>query len=114
VYYQHGGAAIINRRTNIGNMTVGEHGKPELLTVTPLTSRTGDVADKKIALSNKLKEAFGRGDNKRMAKGKGGGKQEIRVRGEVYENTPLTVYIDGQVVNQSVQRRLLRFSDASK
>jgi hypothetical protein len=28
---------VVSHRTNIGNLTVGEHGKPELITVNPLT-----------------------------------------------------------------------------
>jgi hypothetical protein len=30
---------IVNRRVNLGGLTVGEHGKPELITVSPLASK---------------------------------------------------------------------------
>ena len=82
---------------------VGEHGKPEL--VTPL-SPSGDVANKKITISNRLKQQFAAGDNTRMMGADGGGKsgkQEISVKGaEVTDSTPLMVYLDGRVVNKSV------------
>jgi hypothetical protein len=73
----------------------------------------GDVANKKITISNRLKQQFAAGDNTKMTSGKSGGKQQISVS-EVSDSTPLIVYLDGQVVNKSVQRRLLRFSDAAK
>jgi hypothetical protein len=46
--------------------------------------------------------------------GKSAAKQQISVKGEVADSTRSIVYLDGQVVNKLVQRRLLRFSDAAK
>jgi hypothetical protein len=72
VFAQHGGtfanaaisssnsptsSSIVKRRTNIGGLTVGEHGKPELITVTPLTRNPSDVADKTISLDTKNDES---------------------------------------------------------
>jgi hypothetical protein len=81
------------------NAIVGEHGKPEL--ITPL-SPSGDVANKKITISNKLKSQFADGeDGGRRRRGSGtSDNQRITVKGEVTDNTPLVVYLDGQVVKR--------------
>jgi len=100
----------------IRNATVGEHGKPEA--VIPLSENSGDVADKKIkkSRSDKLKNQFAAGEDggrRRRGSGNNNNNQHITVKGEVTDSTPLVVYLGGQVVT-TVQRKLLRFSDASK
>jgi hypothetical protein len=80
---QHGGAFIADSPTTIGGMKMGEHYKPELVTVTPLTNPNS--LDKTITVNT--------------PRGGGGGSREVVI--------PVTLMLDNKVLIRTVRRGLV-------
>ena len=80
---QHGGAFIANNPTTIGGTKVGEHYKPELVTVTPLTNPNN--LDRTVTVNTPAT--------------RGGGSREVVI--------PVTLMLDNKVLIRTVRRGLV-------
>jgi hypothetical protein len=80
---QHGGAFIADTPTTIGGTKIGEHYKPELVTVTPLTNPNS--LDKTITVNT--------------PGSRGGGSREVVI--------PVTLMLDNKVLIRTVRRGLV-------